>query len=731
MLDRVRSFLRRPVLVAAEEKALATMQHDPQGGEAGAVFVRLPWEGRDRSEMRREVGDGLESSALMAPVLYIARNFPEARAVLATDTPKGRVLDFRHRFVRLLERPNPPYSGTVLWFATMVEWCLTGNAYWLKIRNRGGTGDVVQLWFTPGAMLQPRWPRDGSVYISHYEYAPGDGKRYALDPRDVVHLRHGLNPRNTRLGLSPLDAVLGEVFTDEEAARFTAHVLKNLGVVGFIVTPAKGEPKPDEDSLRATKAYIEAATTGENRGRPLALGAASEVHRIEASLQGLDLAAVRNIPEERVCAMLGIPAAVVGFGSGMEQTKVGATMRELRAEAWHGCLSPTQRLIAEQLDSQLLSDFESIESGERYTFWDRSEVAALREDETAKNARILDQLSKGAITLAEARRDLGREADRTHELYFRPVSIFEVPATALPGETERPGSSSDPDAEARGMNGHSQKAGLAFEVKRAARYQARVIRLLDEARPRLERAFRADVKRALEVFGEELEALARDVLGKDGLAGAEVKADGPLDADAVRAMTEAARIADAARIQAFSDILAGVYGSHYLRVFESSLGAIEAGLGGIALDLPDDVARRVFETGGRRLGLVDLDGQTRDRLFGVIREQRAAGQNPLTMARRIRDLVPAGPWSDVDTRAHVIARTETLHAQRTSTLEAYTAAENVTAVMLFDDRIGYGDADCVERNGRVVTFAEAQEAMAEEHPNGTLSFAPVVGGGSA
>jgi hypothetical protein len=44
----------------------------------------------------------------------------------------------------------------------------------------------------------------------------------------------------------------------------------------------------------------------------------------------LDLSALRNVAEERVCAALGVPAAVVGFGTGLEQTKLGATMRELR-----------------------------------------------------------------------------------------------------------------------------------------------------------------------------------------------------------------------------------------------------------------------------------------------------------------------------------------------------------------------------------------------------------------
>ena len=58
----------------------------------------------------------------------------------------------------------------------------------------------------------------------------------------------------------------------------------------------------------------------------------TKAQQIRTDLSGAALAQIRNIAEERVTAALGVPAAVVGFGSGLEQTKVGATMRELRRQ---------------------------------------------------------------------------------------------------------------------------------------------------------------------------------------------------------------------------------------------------------------------------------------------------------------------------------------------------------------------------------------------------------------
>ena len=76
------------------------------------------------------------------------------------------------------------------------------------------------------------------------------------------------------------------------------------------------------------------------------------------------------------------------------------------------------------------------------------------------------------------------------------------------------------------------------------------------------------------------------------------------------------------------------------------------------------------------------------------------------MARLIRDHVGGGPWKSPQTRAKVIARTETRWAQNQSTIEA-TAASGVKYVQAVDDQIGHGDTDCSARNGQVYPIAEA------------------------
>src|SRR4051812_36772231 len=88
------------------------------------------------AEIQGQVGDGTSSSTVMAPLLWIVRTFPEAPPALWRHQPDGQEQQVRdHPLLRLLQRPNGFYTGPILWMATMVDWSVDGNAYWLKLRD--------------------------------------------------------------------------------------------------------------------------------------------------------------------------------------------------------------------------------------------------------------------------------------------------------------------------------------------------------------------------------------------------------------------------------------------------------------------------------------------------------------------------------------------------------------------------------------------------------------------
>lgn len=148
---------------------------------------------------------------------------------------------------------------------------------------------------------------------------------------------------------------------------------------------------------------------------------------------------------------------------------------------------------------------------------------------------------------------------------------------------------------------------------------------------------------------------------------------------------------------------------------------------GLATNLRGPVQARVIAQGGRRAGLVDIVGDTRAALFRALDQSIEAGIGPRATAKAIRDIVPEGRFVNAGSRyrAQLIARTETLHAQRVSALESYRTTQSIKKVIAFD---GDSDPDCAERDGQVFTLDEAEAEMNSDtvHPNCVLAFGPYV-----
>jgi HK97 family phage portal protein len=398
---------------------------------------------------------GLHSNVLMAPVMWLMRAFTEAQLVTQRrreDSGGGiiweRVID--HPVEVLIDSPNEAYDGDALWKATVISYVLAGNAYWRKVRNV--FGEPVQLWYVPHWSIRPVGPSDGSKFITHYEMSGGIGGPIKLAPRDVVHFRFGLDPENPRLGLSPLQTMLREVLTDDEAAKFSEQILTNMGVPGLVISPEKGSNyKPNPDEIKRLQSYFDQGFSNKRRGMALVMGGATTVQQFGFDPNKLMLPALRDISEERVCATIGIPAAVVGFGSGLQSTKVGATMRELVKLAWVQCVRPMQWSFGEQLTAQLLPDFVSQTRRFRARF-DTSEVSAFQEEAEAEARRISILVQSNLLRLDRAQHALGLEVDPTRAVYLneltQPTAATTTATESTPEPEGNPGSGpSESDAD--------------------------------------------------------------------------------------------------------------------------------------------------------------------------------------------------------------------------------------------------------------------------------------------
>lgn len=661
---------------------------------------------RTRVDYAREIGDKIDSSVVMAPIQWIQRAVPEARFRVVEDDGKGGVKEVKnHQLTKVMAKPNESYSQTALMSGAILDYLTRGNGHWHAVRNPGGA--VVEFWYAPGATMTPKWPQDGTEFITHWEYQTGRSKQ-RLEIEDVIHFRHGIDPKNARLGLSPLHSVTREIFVDLEASNFSASMLRNMGIPGLMIAP-KNDQQMTPDETDATKQWLAEAFTGDHRGKPLVMGMPTDVKEFGFSPDKMALSAVRNVAEERVSAVLGIPAAVVGFGSGLEQTKVGATMTELRKQAWTNGVVPILLVFAEEIGRVALTKEERA-AGLRCEF-DTSDVLALQDDEKMLADRW-DVMVRGSwATRAEARRAVGLDADDADEVYLVPFSTFEVPKGSPPREQL-------PLGEAAALTGTEKKAHAASQAG------LRYVRQLDQMQGKLSKLMRAKLIKVFEDLGKAAERAATAAL--KGFTPATL--DDYVDEHLYEKLSTADeavinRILKAMGIPAHSKAFTEVYEQFYLTVAEEVAGVGDTV--GLGVNLTDPVARSVVAAGGKRAGLVDLEKQTREALFDALTEGRADGLGADALARKIRDTVGSGPWRTPAIRAKVIARTETKFAQNIATV-ARAKDAGVEKFVVHDGRLGPGRSspEHIARDGSIVTAAVAEQMAQDEYPNGTLSFSP-------
>ncbi len=108
----------------------------------------------------------------------------------------------------LLAKPNPFMTLDELLGLMILSDDTDGNTYLLKARGGAGYGEPQELWWVPPWMITPWADSDSEQFIDSYRYQPGTGGIYYLPLSQVIHIKNGVDPRNTRLGCARLKHAL-------------------------------------------------------------------------------------------------------------------------------------------------------------------------------------------------------------------------------------------------------------------------------------------------------------------------------------------------------------------------------------------------------------------------------------------------------------------------------------------------------------------------------------------
>jgi len=363
------------------------------------------------------LGNGESNSAVTACLQVLGISFSEAVMEVCTKDENGdKQIIPNHPLTLLMRRPNPFMSGDVLQSYIINAMHVHGNAYLLKQKNNAG--ELIALYPLMPSMVSPKG--NEVDLITHYEYETED-ETLKIDSTEIVHFKLGLDSNNHKQGYSPLKTVLREIYGDESAGQMATALLSNMGVPSVMITP-KDEFGPSEEEAQQIAQTYQQKVSGKNKGKPLVLSGAMNVEKLAFSPKDLDIGLLRRVPEERISAVLGVPAILAGLGAGLANATY-SNARELREFFTENKLIPLWKMVAEELTQQiLLPNYDSsIYSYAEYNF---SEVRALQTDHNDLYTRINVGVQGGWVTVAEARNAVGLPSDETQNYYLQGMNVI-------------------------------------------------------------------------------------------------------------------------------------------------------------------------------------------------------------------------------------------------------------------------------------------------------------------
>lgn len=431
-----------PTKMLGDIETKSTPQDRPNFGQQGWTnqyvnpYIHSGWN-RNRLggiNYKEEVGDLRNASLVMAIVNWTGLNLAEALPVVTKPDSKGvPQIELQHEASDLIRRPNPFHIWADYCQAGAFDWWM-GNWYMKKVRDLGG--QVIELWYIPQFLIEPRWPGDGKApavpmsevepgnsFLTHYQYNVPGRTPELIKRSEMVHIKRGVSSHNARKGEGVWDSVLEEVYGDNAVARFSATIMKNMGMNRVVLSPKDKDNGPDETQAQAMKASFVELSTGENANTPMVLTGAMDVTKLTSDPKELDLKELRNVPESRVAGVTGIPAIVLQFLVGLQNGHYGAAYEQARQQGYESVIIPIQNHISEDLTWQVLPELDKT-PGARLTF-DISKVRVLQEDRDNLYKRESDALRVGGITINQFLSSIGKDTVPDGDIYL-------IPRTSLP-----------------------------------------------------------------------------------------------------------------------------------------------------------------------------------------------------------------------------------------------------------------------------------------------------------
>lgn len=385
--------VQRRAEAIAEKKALSLL---PVNGRLAAQFVQ--WGDNPAVELDGEIAAAIATAfyAFVA-MRWRAEKLSEAPLMVAEiDNDDGSEAWLaEHPLAPLLQEPSLDYDMGDLLARTSHYVDRTGAAIWVKDADRAGRPGRLTP-FSQSDFEVKSLP--GRIYGA-FEVTTGAGQQ-VFSADEVIYFAEP-NPADWKSGLSLVDVAASWLRLGERARRTVWELLDNA-VWPSLVSIPDAQWNPDEATLEAYKQELRAY--GAQKGMPFVALGGGQVQIVMPPIKDLIPADILSRVESAVSAIFGVPAIVLQFQVGMENSP-WSQMAQARRMAYDDTIVPRWRRWERILTRSLLRPMD--EDPRRVMRFDRSEIPALQRDRT--EAATQAAMMASTTSLNERRMLLGYE----------------------------------------------------------------------------------------------------------------------------------------------------------------------------------------------------------------------------------------------------------------------------------------------------------------------------------
>lgn len=316
------------------------------------------------------------------------------------------------RALAAIQTPNEFYGEQVLQAIMMANCLISGNGYWIPMLN--AVGWPVGYY---GAPLGSVTLHSNTAFIDSYTYT-SERSSVRLLPTEIMHFRYLVQKfTDTNLGISPFAGVLRDVAAENEAANYTASLMKDLGMPPLMLVPKDQEAAPPTQEQKVRLRDWWHRLTKDRRGFAPVSPYPFTVEKLGFSPNDLAMDKIRTFNASMICSALGVSPMVIGLN---DPNKTYSNMREAREAAFEGTTLPLLNGWANQFTSWARARY-NLPNTIRFTY-SLADVRELSEDVDALWKRTVDAYARGVLTRAEAKRMLGQQFDEAADnIYFTDI----------------------------------------------------------------------------------------------------------------------------------------------------------------------------------------------------------------------------------------------------------------------------------------------------------------------